>query len=147
MRLNVSSIRQHLTTLGQYITELEKHQPISLETLQDDFTRRLAIERAFQAAIESCIDIASHIVSVYQLGHPEESRDVFRFLAEAGYLDSRFSEAMIAMVALRNRLVHLYWRIDVGLLYQYLQQDVALLVRFRDFTLQLLTAEEESHVE
>jgi uncharacterized protein YutE (UPF0331/DUF86 family) len=103
----------------------------------------LAIERAFQAAIESCIDIASHMVSVYQLGHPEESRDVFRFLAEAGYLDSRFSEAMMAMVALRNRLVHLYWRIDVELLYQYLQQDVSLLLRFRDFTLQLLTAEEE----
>jgi uncharacterized protein YutE (UPF0331/DUF86 family) len=120
MRLNVSSIRQHLTTLGQYITELEKQQRISLATLQNDFTRRLAIERAFQAAIESCIDIVSHIVSVYQLGHPEESRDVFRFLAEAGYFDSRFSEEMMAMVALRNRLVHLYWRIDVELLYQYL---------------------------
>jgi uncharacterized protein YutE (UPF0331/DUF86 family) len=75
-----------LTTLEQYIAELEKQQKITLATLQRDFTRRLAIERAFQAAIESCTDIASHIVSVYRLGHPEESRDVFRFLVEAGYL-------------------------------------------------------------
>jgi len=144
VRLNVSNIRQHLTTLEQYIAELEKQQQISLATLQDDFTRRLAIERAFQAAIESCTDIASHIVSVYQLGHPEESRDVFRFLVETGYLDSHLGEAMMAMVAFRNRLVHLYWRIDVELLYQYLQRDVVLLQRFRDFTLQLLTAEQES---
>lgn len=147
MRLNVSSIRRHLTTLEQYIAELVKQQRITLATLQRDFTRRLAIERAFQAAIESCTDIASHVVSVYQLGHPEESRDVFRFLVEAGYLDTHFGEAMMVMVAFRNRLVHLYWRINVELLYQYLQQDVSLLQRFRDFTLQLLTVEQESQSE
>jgi uncharacterized protein YutE (UPF0331/DUF86 family) len=124
-----------------------KQQKITLATLQRDFTRRLAIERAFQAAIEGCTDIASHVVSVYQLGHPEESRDVFRFLVEAGYLDLHFGEAMMSMVAFRNRLVHLYWRIDVELLYQYLQQDVSLLQKFRDFTLQLLTVEQESQPE
>jgi uncharacterized protein YutE (UPF0331/DUF86 family) len=52
-----------------------------------------------------------------------------RFLAEAGYLDARFGEAMMAMVALRNRLVRLYWPIDVELLYRSFQQDVALLDR------------------
>ena len=99
MRLNASSIRQRLRTLEQYIAELEKQQRITLTTLRNDFTRRLAVERAFQAAIESCLDIAAHVVSVYRLGQPEESRDVFRFLAEAGYLDSRFSESMMEMVA------------------------------------------------
>ena len=144
MRLNASSIRQRLSALEQYIAELEKHQRITLPTLRNDFTRRLAIERAFQAAIESCIDIAAHIVSVYQLGHPEESRDLFRFLSEVGYLDSNFAGAMMGMVAFRNRLVHPYWRIDVELLYQYfLQQDVSLLLGFREFTWQLLRAEEE----
>ena len=134
MRLNVSSIRQRLRALEQYIDELEKHQKATLATLRNDFTRRLAVERAFQAAIESCLDIAAHIVSVYRLGQPEESRDVFRFLTEAGYLDSHLCESMVEMVAFRNRLVHLYWRIDVERLYQYLQQDVSLLQRFRDFT-------------
>jgi uncharacterized protein YutE (UPF0331/DUF86 family) len=90
------------------------------------------------------VDIAAHIVSVYRLGDPQESRDVFRFLAEAGYLDISFSEAMMAMVGFRNRIVHLYWDIDVQRLYQYLQQDVSLLRQFRDFTLQVLSAEEES---
>lgn len=99
------------------------------------------MERAFQAAIEGCTDIAAHVVSVYQLGHPEESRDVYRFLVETGYLELAFGQTMMEMVSLRNRLVHLYWDIDVEKLYQYLQQDVALLRQFRDFTLQLLTAE------
>lgn len=106
MKLNVSSMRQRLRKLEGYINELEKQQPITLETFRNDFTRQLAVERAFQAAIESCTDIAAHIVSVYQLGHPQESRDVFRFLIEAGYLDEDLGQAMMAMVGFRNRLVH-----------------------------------------
>ncbi len=48
----------------------------------------------------------------------------------------------MAMVGLRNRIVHLYWDIDVARLHHYLQKDVALLRRFRDFMLQVLTVEE-----
>ncbi len=69
---------------------------------------------------------------------------MFRFLVEAGYLDDSFGEAMMGMVRLRNRIVHLYWDMDVERLYQYLQEDVALLRQFRDFTLQILTAEQDS---
>lgn len=50
---------------------------------------------------------------------------------------------MAALVAFRNRIVHLYWDVDVQRLYQYLQQDLPLLHRFRDFVLQILTAENE----
>jgi uncharacterized protein YutE (UPF0331/DUF86 family) len=143
MKLNINSMRQRLQKLEQYISELEKQQPITLKVFKSDFTRQLAVERAFQAAIESCTDIAAHITSVYQLGHPQESRDVYQFLIEAGYLDRPFGEAMMAMVGFRNRLVHLYWDVDVEKLYQYLKEDVPLLRQFRDFVLQILTAEED----
>ncbi len=56
MKLNVSSIRQRLQRLERYITELEKQQSATLRTFKSDFTRQLAVERAFQAAIESCTD-------------------------------------------------------------------------------------------
>ena len=41
MKLNVSSIRQRLQKLEQYINELEKQQPITLETFKSDFTLQL----------------------------------------------------------------------------------------------------------
>jgi hypothetical protein len=37
MKLNVSSIRQRLQKLEQYISELEKQQPITLETLMLEY--------------------------------------------------------------------------------------------------------------
>ena len=72
---------------------------------------------------------------------------MYRFLIEAGYLHESFGEAMMGMVGFRNRIVHLYWDVDVDRLYQYLQQDVPLLGRFRDFALQVLTAEEDAQLE
>jgi uncharacterized protein YutE (UPF0331/DUF86 family) len=105
------------------------------------------VERAFQAAIETCTDIAAHIVSVYQLGHPQESRDVYRFLRDAGYLDEAFAQEMIVLVAFRNRIVHLYWDLDVERLHQYLQEDIPLLRRFRDLVLRILDAEEEARLD
>jgi len=143
VKLNVKSIRQRLQKLEQYITELEKHQALTLTQFKSEFTVQLAVERAFQAAIESCTDIASHIVSVYDLGNPQRQRDLFRFLAQGGYLEPDFADSLEDMVGFRNRIVHLYWAVDVERLYEYLQDDVALLQQFRDFTQQLLAVAQD----
>jgi uncharacterized protein YutE (UPF0331/DUF86 family) len=128
--------------LERYIAELEKQRQLPFDDFQSDFTRQLASERAFQAAIETCIDVASHLVSTYQLGQPNESRDLFRFLIQAGYFTQEYGEAMMAMVSFRNRLVHLYWAIDLERLYEYLQTDILLLQQFYEFGLALLQADE-----
>lgn len=143
MTLNVKSIRLRLRKLEQYIAELEKQQELELDEFSDDFTAQLAVERALQAAIECCSDIASHLVTTYDLGQPEAQRDLFQVLAQMGYLDAGYADTMSDMVSLRNRLVHLYWDVDVERVYSYLQTDVAFLKDFRDFTLELLSAEDE----
>jgi len=61
MKLNVNSIKRRLRKLEQYIAELEKQRTVTLTMLKSDLTRQLAVERAFQAAIESCTDIAAHM--------------------------------------------------------------------------------------
>lgn len=143
MTLNVKSIRLRLRKLEQYIAELEKQQELDLDEFRDDFTAQLAVERALQAAVECCSDIASHLVSTYGLGQPETQRELFQVLARMGYLEGEYADAMSDMVSLRNRLVHLYWDVDVERVYSYLLTDVALLKNFRDFTLELLAAEDE----
>jgi uncharacterized protein YutE (UPF0331/DUF86 family) len=138
MLLNVPAIEMRLSKLEQYISELKRQQGQDRETFVRDFRAQLIVERAFQAAIECCIDTASHVISVYGLERPEEQRDVFSVLGRAGYFDEKYVQAMSAMVSFRNRLVHLYWDIDPGRLYQYLREDVALLEQYRDWLLQLI---------
>jgi uncharacterized protein YutE (UPF0331/DUF86 family) len=91
--LNSKSISQRLRRLELYIAELEKQQQTPFCDFQADFTRQLATERAFQAAIETCVDIAAHLVSTYQLGQVQESRDVFPLLVQAGYLTPEYGQS------------------------------------------------------
>jgi uncharacterized protein YutE (UPF0331/DUF86 family) len=132
-----------LSKLEQYIDELERQQQKGPDEFRSDFTAQLAVERALQAAIECCSDIASHLVSAYELGQPEIQRDLFQVLSRMGYIDAEYANTMSDLVSLRNRLVHLYWEVDVDRIYSYLQTDVIFLRRFRDFALELLAAENE----
>ncbi|MEW6233012.1 MAG: DUF86 domain-containing protein [Chloroflexota bacterium] len=141
MKLNVASIKTRSQKLEQYIAELKKQQTLSFEQFERDFTVQLAVERAFQAATECCTDIGNHVISVYGLERPEEQRDVFLILAKTGYLDDEYARQMGEMVSFRNRIVHIYWGIDVRRLYRYLQEDVPLFEKFRNFALQIIEAE------
>lgn len=116
-------------------------QHYSLEEYLSNSMVQSATERLFQIGIECCVDIASHIIAARGLKRPAYRRDVFQVLEQAGYLDTEFASQMVEMGKLRNRLVHLYWDIDPNEMYKYLQEDVALLKRFRTFALALLEEE------
>lgn len=131
-----------MTKLRQYIAELKKQQALDLSEFEENLTGQLAVERAFQAAIECCIDIANHLISVYGLTRPEDQKDVFPILARAGYFDDDYALAMSKMVQIRNRIVHLYWDLDLERLHHYLQTDIPLLERFEVFTVQLIEADQ-----
>ena len=124
MPLNVSNIKQRMARLELCVNVLKQQQQTSFATFRRDFIAQLATERAFQAAIEACIDIATHLVVAKGIRQTSGSREAFSLLAQAGYIDTSFSDSMIEMVKLRNRLVHMYLDIDVARLHSYLQTDV-----------------------
>jgi len=61
-----------------------------------------------QVSIESCIDIANHIIATERLRPPKDYKDTFKVLNEAGIIPDEFTQTMQAMAGLRNLLVHLY---------------------------------------
>jgi uncharacterized protein YutE (UPF0331/DUF86 family) len=67
---------------------------------------------------------------------------VFQLLVQAGYLTQKYGQSMMAMVSIRNRLVHMYWAVDIERLYEYLQTDIALIRQFYEFGLALLQVDE-----
>ena len=75
-----------------------------------------------QSAIEGCIEIASHIVSADRLGAPTDYAHLFSLLEENRVIPSSVAEAMRQMARFRNRIVHLYWDLDLDLVYGYLTE-------------------------
>lgn len=68
--------------------------------------------RRLQVAIQILIDVGSHVVARLGLGAPDSSRDVLVRLEASGALPSGSTEKFGRIFAFRNRIVHLYDRVD-----------------------------------
>lgn len=76
------------------------------ESFATDFTRQDAAILNIQRACEAALDMGQHLIRRERLGMPQSSRDVFKLLAEAGWLEAPVAEAMKRMVGFRNIAVH-----------------------------------------
>jgi uncharacterized protein YutE (UPF0331/DUF86 family) len=70
--------------------------------LRDDITRQDAIILNLQRACQAAIDLAMHLVREHGLGLPQESREAFALLDDAGHLDTELSDRLQRMVGFRN---------------------------------------------
>ena len=65
-----------------------------------------------QRAVQSCIDLAAHVVSDEGLGLPSDLKENFTLLETKGILSSELSSKLQKMVGFRNIAVHDYTTID-----------------------------------
>lgn len=72
--------------------------------LFEDLTRQDAIVLNLQRACQAAIDLAMHLVRRYRLGVPQDSRDAFSLLIEAGRLEPELGVRLMRMVGFRNSL-------------------------------------------
>ena len=75
-------------------------------------------------AIQSCIDIAAHIISEKSFGVPGNTNELFYILEENKYLSSELTEKMVKAVGFRNLLVHEYTKIDLKQVYEIAQSHI-----------------------
>jgi uncharacterized protein YutE (UPF0331/DUF86 family) len=80
-----------------------------------------AMERHFQVAIQSVLDIGAHLIAEQGLREPEGYTDILGILGEAGVIPREFSERIQGMAGLRNILVHDYMIVDRERLTRLLQ--------------------------
>lgn len=106
--------------------------------LTGDQRRQDSIVLNLQRACEAAIDLAMHVVRVRRLGVPQESRDAFAMLRDAGIVDAETADRMMAMVGFRNVAVHDYRRLDVAILRSIVANRLG---DFAAFTRRLLQAE------
>jgi len=71
-------------------------------------------------SIQIVIDIACKVTAKYNLGHPKSYKECIELLCTFKYIDETLSHKLLAMIGLRNLLIHEYATIDIQKLYAYL---------------------------
>jgi uncharacterized protein YutE (UPF0331/DUF86 family) len=98
------------------------------EVFVQDVVLQGATERFLQLAIESCLNIGNHILSLHQFQKPfdppQTYSDIFVGLKDIGVIDQQLCERLVMMAKFRNRLVHLYWEISPEKIFEIIQDNL-----------------------
>ena len=95
------------------LQRIEEEYAGDKRNLYENVTRQDSIVLNLQRASQSSIDLAMHLVQIHGLGVPQESRDAFTFLVDAGLLDDELGDRLMRMVGFRNVAIHEYQRLNL----------------------------------
>jgi len=80
-----------------------------------DFTRQDAAILNVARACEAATHLAAHVVRREHLGIPDDARDAFQALADAGWVEESLAASLAGMVGFRNVAVHAYQELDLAI--------------------------------
>ena len=117
-------ILRKLSTLDEYLKQINEYANISLNEYADDWKVQRIVERTLQMMIETCLDVSGHIISDERFRIPETYADMFRILVDNEILKEAQLEALEKMAKFRNIIVHDYEKIDTGIVLGILQENL-----------------------
>jgi len=126
-------ISRKLRFMKKYVDFLREYRPTTKEELEKDHLLKAAIERNFQLAIESSLDIGEVIISAEDFEKPEDYRDIMLILGKHDVIRADFAERFSRAAGFRNILVHMYEEVDVKKLHDYLQNNLEDFSEFAKF--------------
>jgi uncharacterized protein YutE (UPF0331/DUF86 family) len=112
-----------LLKLEEYINDLKEYEDIKFIKYENDKLLKRFIERTLQLAIESCLDIGSHIISDERLGIANTNADIIKILSENNIIKDNV-EDYIKMAKFRNVIVHDYTTFDDEIIYNILTRNL-----------------------
>lgn len=127
---NKALIIEKLDTTVRCLERVRDKTPASLQELSLDVDRQDIIILNLERAIQSCVDVATHIVSYTPLSVPNTMAESFEMLAKAKIISAGNAIRMKKAVGLRNILVHEYQKIDWSILWAVITTHIS---DFQDF--------------
>jgi len=107
-----------LEKLKEYMKFLNSIKNIEKEKYLSDPMIYGSSERFLHLTIECVLDIANHLISDLNFRKPENNRDLFEILYENKILKMELKESLCNMASFGNILVHDYLKLDRGIVYE-----------------------------
>jgi uncharacterized protein YutE (UPF0331/DUF86 family) len=106
-----------LTELAQRVARVRARTPAAASVLSIDVDALDIISFNLMLAVQTCADIAAHIVTDEKWAPAKSLADGFSRLAEQGVIRASTADALKRAVGLRNVVAHGYGRVDVTLVF------------------------------
>ena len=125
-------ILRKLGELDEYYRQIKEYSKITVAEYSGDWKIQRIIERTLQMMIETCVDIAGHIISDKGYRIPQSYSDTFRVLHEEHLVNEKLYAALEKMAKFRNVVVHHYDKVDAEIVVGILETDLEDFKGFRN---------------
>ena len=105
-------INRKLESLRRCIARITSKLPITRDELRSNYDLQDIIALNLERAVQTCVDIAAHVISQTEIPPPSTMAEGFARLAELQILPLQLAESLQKAVAFRNILVHNYTDIN-----------------------------------
>jgi len=133
-------ILRKLSELETYLKQIREYAETTLQDYTADWKTQRIVERTLQMMIETCADVANHIVSDRGLRAPTGYADTFSVLMENAVISEELCGAMVKMAKFRNVVVHQYEGVDAEIVMVILKKRLDDFEKYRDAILAYLSA-------
>lgn len=129
-----------LSELEEYMDQIREYADITVAEYSKDWKTQRIVERTLQMMLETCIDIAGHIISDREYRVPKSYADTFRVLYEENILDEELFGIMEKMARFRNVVVHHYDKVDSGIVVTILKKHLDDFLYYKNAIINMLKA-------
>lgn len=121
--MNAAQLQTKIAVLRSNLAGLDRIPQASLTEFESDFRNLPAALHLLQVAIQTLMDLAGYACARRGLGAPGSSQEILEKLEGAGLVPPGTHQRFTGMFAFRNRVVHLYDRIDVQRVFDILTRE------------------------
>ncbi len=124
MTINADLIRSRCAEIEESVQRLERFGTLTREQfLADQDALDIACYRLL-VAIEAALALCYHISARRLRKVPEEYAQCFSLLHDSGLIPADLTSRLQEMARFRNLLVHVYWKIDYGQVYDVICRNL-----------------------
>lgn len=136
--VDTSLILRKISELETYREQIGQYASLTSEDYKKNWKAQRIIERTLQIMIETCSDIANHIISDGQMRVPTSYADGYKVLLENNVINAEIFDTMNKMAKFRNIVVHQYERVDADIVITILKRHLDDFDNFKNAILEYL---------
>lgn len=110
--------------LEQYVGELSALAPAEYRGYSGDLKTKAACERYFEKIVEAAVDLAFLIIKDRGLKLPEDDKEAFDALAQAGVITPELCRRLKEAKGMRNVIAHEYGSVDDELVFSAVTSEI-----------------------
>ncbi len=124
MEYNEEKVERFASEIYNSVNELKKLSRMDESEFLSDSYKLNSAKYLLIVGIEAAIDLCNHLISMNKFRQPEGYADTFKVMEEEVIIESGFADRLEMMARFRNRLVHIYWKIDDEYIYKILNENI-----------------------